>query len=91
MVVLHCNGRTYGNAYLITFKVGPLGTHTLAHSILPLLEAPVEGFFLTYHHIQFDVLHGCEAGPLEVEAHFQTKVTRSGIRVTLGCSLLQNK
>ena len=41
-MVLHCNGRTYGNAYLITFKVGPLGTHTLAHSILPLLEAPVE-------------------------------------------------
>ena len=28
MVVLHCNGRTYGNAYLITFKVEPLGTHT---------------------------------------------------------------
>ena len=24
MVVLHCNSRTYGNAYLITFKVGPL-------------------------------------------------------------------
>jgi hypothetical protein len=23
MVVLKCNGRTYGNAYLITFKVGP--------------------------------------------------------------------
>jgi hypothetical protein len=23
MVVLHNNGRTYGNAYLITFKVGP--------------------------------------------------------------------
>ena len=42
MVVLHCNGRIYGNAYLITFKVGPLGIHTLAHSILPLLEAPVE-------------------------------------------------
>jgi hypothetical protein len=29
MVVLHCNGRTYGNAYLITLKVGPLSTHTL--------------------------------------------------------------
>jgi hypothetical protein len=24
MVVLHCNGRTYGNDYLLTFKVGPL-------------------------------------------------------------------
>ena len=48
MVVLHCNGRTYGNAYLITFKLRPLGTHTLAHSILPLSEASVEVFFLTY-------------------------------------------
>ena len=30
LVVMHWNGRTYGNAYLpvITFKVGPLGTHT---------------------------------------------------------------
>jgi hypothetical protein len=38
MVVLHC-----GNAYLITFKVGPLcartHAHTLAPSILSLLEA----------------------------------------------------
>jgi hypothetical protein len=24
MVILHCKGRTYGNVYLITFKVGPL-------------------------------------------------------------------
>jgi hypothetical protein len=28
MVVLHCDGRTYGNGYLITFKAGPLCTHT---------------------------------------------------------------
>ena len=28
MVVLHCSGRIYGNAYIINFKVGPLGTHT---------------------------------------------------------------
>ena len=27
-VVLYHNSRTYGNAFLITFKVGPLGTHT---------------------------------------------------------------
>jgi predicted benzoate:H+ symporter BenE len=45
MTVFHCNGRTYGNTCQITFKVGPLGTHTLAPSILPLLEAPTEGFF----------------------------------------------
>jgi hypothetical protein len=48
-VVQHCNGRTYDKAYLITFKVEPLRTHThthtLAPSILPLLEAPTEGFF----------------------------------------------
>ena len=44
LVVLHDSGRTYGNVCLMTFKVGDLGTHTLAHSILPMLEAPVEGF-----------------------------------------------
>jgi hypothetical protein len=44
MVVLRCNDRTYGNAYLVTFKVGPLRAQ-LALSKLPLLEAPAEGFF----------------------------------------------
>jgi hypothetical protein len=44
MVVLQCNGKTYGNAYLITFKVGLLLAYTLASSILLLLEAPAEGF-----------------------------------------------
>jgi hypothetical protein len=39
MAVLHCNCRTYGNAYLITFTGGPLSRHTLAPSILPLLES----------------------------------------------------
>ena len=57
MMVLHCNV----NAYVITFKVGPLGTHTLSHSILPLLETLVEGFFWNVpefgRHIQFDVLY----------------------------------
>jgi hypothetical protein len=51
MVVLHCNGRTCGNAYLITFKVGPLRTHALAPSILPLLEPPAEGFL--WNHSEF--------------------------------------
>ena len=79
---------TYDNAYLITFKVGPLltHTHTLAPSILPLLEALAEGFFWNLlpfgRRIPFDVLHGCEMRPLE--AHFQSreqpKVTRSEIR-----------
>ena len=63
-------------------------THTLAPSILPLLEAPAEGFFWNLpefgHRIRFDVLHGCETRPLE--AHFQSrkqpKVTRSEIRRT---------
>jgi hypothetical protein len=45
IVVLLCNGRTCGSAYLITFKAEPLCTHILAPSILPLLEAPEEGFF----------------------------------------------
>jgi hypothetical protein len=87
MVVLHCNGRTYGNAYLITFKVGPLHTDALAPSILPLLEAPAEGFFWNLPQfgscISFDVLHGCETRPLEAPAHFLSrevpKVTRSEI------------
>jgi predicted benzoate:H+ symporter BenE len=45
MVVLHSNGRTYGNAALIILKVGTLCEHTLAPSILPLLEATAECFF----------------------------------------------
>ena len=48
-------------------------THALAPSILPLLEAPVEGFFWNLpefgRRIQFDVLHGCETRLLE--AHFR--------------------
>ena len=72
IVVQHCNGRTYDNAYLITFKVGPLRTHTLAPSILPLLEATAEGFFWNLpefgRRIRFDVLHGYETRP--AEAHF---------------------
>jgi hypothetical protein len=57
-------------------------THTLAPSNLPLLQAPVEGFY--WHLLQFGrcirfaVLHGCETPPLE--AHSQPKVTRSEIR-----------
>jgi hypothetical protein len=86
MVVLQCNGRTYGNACLIAFKVRPLRTHTLAPSILPLLEAPAEGFFWNLpefgRRVRFDVLHGCETSPLE--AHFQgteqPKVIGSEIR-----------
>jgi hypothetical protein len=31
IVVLHCNCRTHCNAYLNTFKVGPLRTHTQTH------------------------------------------------------------
>jgi len=90
IVVQHCNGRTYDNAYLITFKVGSLRAHThtqtLAPSILPSLAALVEGFFWTLpefsHCIRFDVLHGCKTHPLE--AHFQSrekpKVTQSEIQ-----------
>jgi len=58
----------------------------LAPSILPLLEAPAEGFFWNLsefgRRIWFYVLHGCETRPLET--HFQSreqpKVTRSEIR-----------
>jgi hypothetical protein len=45
VTVSHWRGRTYGKAYLITFKIESLHIHTLAASILPFLEAPVEGFF----------------------------------------------
>jgi hypothetical protein len=45
MLALHCNGMTYGNAYLITFKVGPLRTHKISPSLLPLLQAQTKSFF----------------------------------------------
>jgi hypothetical protein len=86
MAALHCNGRTYGSAYLITFKVGSLRTHALAPSILPLLEPPLEGFFWNLpefgRHIRFDSLRGCETCSLEahLQSREQPKVTRSEIR-----------
>ena len=83
MVVLHCSGRTYGNAYIINFKVGPLGNHTLAHLILSLLEVPVEGHFWSLpefgRHIQFDILDGCDFFNGE-----QPMVTPISFRVTFG-------
>jgi hypothetical protein len=45
VAVLHCNDRTCGNAYLMTFKVRPLRAHTLSQSVLPLVEAPSEDSF----------------------------------------------
>jgi hypothetical protein len=38
MMVMHCNGRTYGKAYIIAFKVGLLHTITLIAPVLSLLE-----------------------------------------------------
>jgi hypothetical protein len=47
MVVLHCNGRTYGNDYLITFKVGRLRKHTHPHThagfIYPAIAGSTDG------------------------------------------------
>jgi hypothetical protein len=52
---------------------------------MPLLEASVKGFAVNIPEfncgVRFDVLHGCETGPLE--AHFQSqeqpKVTQNEI------------
>jgi hypothetical protein len=89
MFLLHCNGGTYGKAY-VTFKVGPLragthaNTHTLTPWILPL--APAEGFCLDLPELvrrfRFDVLPGCESCPLEdnFQSREQPEVTRSEIR-----------
>jgi hypothetical protein len=86
MVIVHSNGRTYSNAYLITFKVGPLFTHKLAPWILPLLEAPAEGFFWNLpelgNRIRLHALHGCETSPLV--AHFQKKERPKVIRSEIG-------
>jgi hypothetical protein len=74
-----------GNAYLIAFKVGPLPTHILAPSILPLLEAPAEGLVSNLpefgRRIRFDVLHAREMCLLEAyfQSREQPKVTTSEI------------
>jgi hypothetical protein len=86
MLVLHCNGRTYGNSYLVAFKVGPFQVHTLAPSILPLLVATADVLFWNLPEfgcpIRFGILHGYEKGP--VETHFQSreqpKVTENEVR-----------
>jgi hypothetical protein len=85
MVVVHCNGRKYGNTYIITFKVGPLRIDTLAPSILPLLVAMAEGLLESLefgHCIRFDVLHGCKTCPLPRPniSREHPKATRSEIR-----------
>jgi hypothetical protein len=36
IVLLQCNVRTYGNAYIIAFKIGPLHVHTF-HLIDPAI------------------------------------------------------
>jgi hypothetical protein len=59
MVVLHCNGRSYGNAYLITFNVGLLHAHThLLHRSSHCFERQRKGLFgifwssaITFHLI----------------------------------------
>jgi hypothetical protein len=75
-MVLHCHGRTYGNAYLIAYNVGPLPPLSLSPpSILPLLETPAEGFSRNLPEfgrcIPFDALHGSEICP--ADAHFQSR------------------
>jgi hypothetical protein len=89
MLALHCNSRTFGNAYLISFKASPLlarthtHTHTLAPSIPSFLEAQVKGFFGIFWSlaVDFDFMppHGCEMCPL-FQRREQPKVTRSEIR-----------
>jgi hypothetical protein len=104
MVILRYNGRTYRNAYIITFKVR---AHTLAPTILPLLEAPAEDFHWKLPElggsIRFDVVHGREMYP--IEDHFQSREESKFIRrenwrvrrlvddrnILLGEELLHNK
>jgi hypothetical protein len=45
-------------AHLITFNVGSLCTYKFAASILPLLEAPAEGFFTNFRSsaVEFDFM-----------------------------------
>jgi hypothetical protein len=90
MAILHCNVSVYGNSYLISFKVRPLRARTRTHTqdpcMLPLLEAPAEGFSWNLpefgRHIRFDGLHGCETCPLEAnfQSREQPEVARSEIR-----------
>lgn len=82
ILILHCNDRLHGNAYIITFKAEPLSTHILAPSVLPLLDTRAEGFtgnLLQFgHSFRFDDIDVCETCPQET--HFrnreQLKVTR---------------
>ena len=58
--------------------------HTLAPSILPLLEGPAEGFFWNLpefgRRIRIGVLHGCDTHPLHLQSREEAKVTQSEIR-----------
>jgi hypothetical protein len=85
IVVSNCNGITYGNAYLITFKVEHLRTDTC--SIDPAIVGSTDGRHLSKSSgvrpsIWFDVLHGCVTCSLEahLRSREQQKVTRSEIR-----------
>jgi hypothetical protein len=53
IVTLHSNGRTYGNTYPVFFKAGLLRAYTLVPSTLPLLEAPMQGFFWNIPELPF--------------------------------------
>jgi hypothetical protein len=65
--VFRCNGETYSNACLITFKEGPMRAHIRAPSILSLLESPAEGSVPEFgRRVRFDALQGWETRPLRL-------------------------
>jgi hypothetical protein len=73
IMILRCNGRTYGKAYLITFKVGPL--RTLGPSIMPLLAALAKGFFWA---VAFDLMSSMNARRVPLRTRAGNSRARSG-------------
>jgi hypothetical protein len=71
MVVLHRNGRTYGNNYLITFWAGLLLVRAHTHTHTHTRTRASKDLLYFGHCIWFDVLHGCKTYPLE--AQFQSR------------------
>jgi hypothetical protein len=83
LAVLHCNGRIMRQCLPNRLRSRTLvhsRIHTLAPSILSLLEAPAEGFFRNLsgfgRRIRFDVLHGLQFQSVEQPKVTGTKIWR---------------
>jgi len=86
IVVKHSNGRTYDNAYLITFKVRPLSTHTLAPSILHCWKHRRKASFGIFRSsvVEFDLMSSMVAKHVPLRPIFRVEKSQKSLGARSG-------